>query len=194
MMDKSIIAELYLSFAAVFHRPNQKVSDHLEELIDLWSEVVPDIVELVQTLRSFCHQYPPGEQRLNVLWEHYIPLFETGAVEASPYASVYFGEEGLVLGKEAFKVQQFYATCGYEMGEERGELPDHLAVELEFCALLARNGEVDSLRDFEKRHLNPFLKSVLPKIKNSDRPVYSKVAGILEIRQLILQKEGDFVG
>lgn len=193
-MDKSMIAELYLSFAAVFHRPNQAVSDHLEELVDLWSEVIPDIDESVQKLSSFCHQFPPGEQRLNALWAHYIPLFETGVVEASPYASVYCGEEGLVLGKEAFKVKQFYATYGLGMGEESGELPDHLAVELEFCALFARNGQAVALKDFEKRHLTPFLKSILPKIKNSDRPVYSEVATILEVRQLNLQKEGDFVG
>ena len=193
-MDNSISAELYLSFAAVFHRPNQDVSDHLEELIDLWSEVIPEIEELVHKLSSFCHQYPPGEQRLNALWEHYIPLFETGAVEASPYASVYFWEEGLVLGKEAFSVKHFYATCGYGMGEESGELPDHLAVELEFCALLARNGQDEALKDFEKRHLILFLNSILPRIRNSYRPVYSEVATILEIRQLNLHKEGDFVG
>lgn len=193
-MDNRIIAELYLSFAAVFYRPNQEVSDHLEELIELWSEVIPEIDEWVQKLTTFCSQFPPGEQRLNALWEHYIPLFETGAVEASPYASVYFGEEGLVLGKEAFKVKQFYATCGYGMDEERGELPDHLAVELEFCALLARNGQDDSLKEFEKAHLTPFLTTILPRIKNSQRTVYSEVAAILEVRQLNLQKEGDFVG
>jgi len=193
-MDKSMIAELYLSFAAVFHRPNQEVADHLEELIDLWSEVIPDIDELVQRLSRFCQQFPPGEQRLNTLWEHYIPLFETGAVEASPYASVYFGEEGLVLGKETFRVKKFYASCGFGMEEENGEHPDHLAVELEFCALLARNGQDVILNDFERKHLSPFLDLILPRIKNSSRPVYSEVANILEVRQLNLQKEGDFVG
>ncbi|SHH99013.1 TorD/DmsD family molecular chaperone [Desulfosporosinus lacus] len=193
-MDKSMIAELYLSFAAVFHRPNPDVSDHLEELVDLWSEVIPEIDEAVQKLATFCREFPPGEQRLNALWEHYIPLFETGEVEASPYASVYSGEKGLVLGKEAFNVQQFYANCGYVMGEKSGELPDHLAVELEFCALLARNGQSEALMEFQKKHLTPFLKSILPRIKNSDRPVYSDIATILEIRQLNLQKEGDFVG
>lgn len=189
-----MIAELYLSFAAVFHRPKQDVSDHLEELIDLWSEAIPEIDESVQKLRMFCNQFPPGEPRLNALWEHYIPLFETGAVEASPYASVYFGEEGLVLGKEAFKVKQFYANCGYVMGEVSGELPDHLAVELEFCALLARNGQDESLIEFQQKHLGPFLKNILPKIKKTHRLVYSEVATILEVRQLNLQKEGDFVG
>lgn len=189
-----MMAELYLSFAAVFHRPNQEVSDHLEELIDLWSEVIPEIDQSVQKLRTFCLQFPPGEQRLNALWEHYIPLFETGAVEASPYASVYCGGEGLVLGREAFNVQQFYANCGYVMGEKSGELPDHLAVELEFCALLASNGQDESLIEFQKEHLDPFLKSILAKIKKSHRPVYSEVAAILEVRQLNLQKEGDVVG
>lgn len=193
-MDKRIIAELYLSFAAVFHRPNQAVSDHLEELIDLWSEVIPEIDDSVQKLRTFCDQFPPGEQRLNALWEHYIPLFETGEVEASPYASVYFGKEGLVLGKEAFNVQQFYSNCGYCMEGKSGELPDHLAVELEFCALLARNGQDESLFEFQEKHLEPFLKSILPKIMKAHRPVFSEVATILDVRQLNLQKEGDFVG
>lgn len=192
-MEKEIIAELYMSFAAVFHRPDPEISNHLEELIDLWSEVIPDIDEWVQKLSGFCHQFPPGEQRLNALWEHYIPLFETGEVEATPYASVYLGEEGLVLSKEAFKVKQFYAICGFEIGES-GELPDHLAVELEFCALLARNGQEKVLRDFEKLHLAPFLNSILPKIKNSHRPVYTEVASILEVIQSNLQKVGDFVG
>jgi len=192
-MDRESIAELYMSFAALFHRPDLEVSSHLEELIDLWSEVIPDIEEWVQKLSSFCHRFPPGEQRLNALWEHYIPLFQTGAVEATPYASVYLEEEGLVLGKEAFKVKQFYAMCGFEMGDS-GELPDHLAVELEFCALLARNGQENLLRDFEELHLAPFLKSILPKIKNSRRPVYAEVASILEVIQTNLQKVGDFVG
>lgn len=181
-MNKNTLAEQYLSFAAVFHRPTQEVSDHLEELIELWSEIIPGIDESVQNLRSFCEQFPPGEQRLNALWEHYIPLFETGAVEATPYASVYFGEEGLVLGKEAFNVQQFYANSGYCMGEKSRELPDHLGVELEFCALLARNGQDEALLEFEQKHLKPFLKCILPKIKKTHRPVYSEVATILEVK------------
>ena len=192
-MDRESVAELYMSFAAVFHRPDQEVSNHLEELIDLWSDVIPDIDEFVQKLSHFCHQFPPGEQRINALWEHYIPLFETGEVEAAPYASVYLGEEGFVLGKEAFNVKQFYATCGYEI-EENGELPDHLAVELEFCALLARNRQDKLLSDFEKMHLTPFLKRILPKIKKSHRPVYSEVASILEVVHPNLQKVGDYVG
>ncbi|WP_425802251.1 molecular chaperone [Desulfitobacterium sp. Sab5] len=193
-MDRSISAELYLSFAAVFYRPNPEVANHLEELIDLWAEAIPGIDRSIQKLNAFCDQIPPGEQRLNTLWEHYIPLFETGAVEAPPYASVYFEKDGLVLGQEAVKVKQVYTTCGFGMGEGKEELPDHLAVELEFCALLARDGKEKALEDFERNYLNPFLKRILPRIKNTGRPVYAAVAAILGCRQLNLLKEGDCVG
>jgi putative dimethyl sulfoxide reductase chaperone len=191
-MDQEKIAELYLSFSAIFHRPNPEVANHLEELVEFWSEVVPDVGELIHTLRSFCHQFPPGELRLSALWEHYIPLFETGDVEAIPYASVYFGKDGLVLGEEAFKVNQFYKRCGLEIEESR-ELPDHLAVELEFCALLVGNGKGQELAEFVKDHLAPFLNHILPRIKASGRPVYSEVATILSTIQPNLQKVGDFL-
>lgn len=189
-MDRSISAELYLSFAALFYRPNLDVSDHLEEIIDFWSEEIPGIDDFVQELKTFCGQFPSGEQRLNALWEHYIPLFETGAVEASPYASVYFEEEGLVLGKEALKVKQFYTTCGFGMEEGKEELPDHLAVELEFCALLARNGQEKALEDFKRIHLNPFLEQILPRIKKSKRPVFAAVAAILEVKEFKFTERG----
>lgn len=193
-MDSSISAELYLSFAALFFRPNMEVADHLEELIDLWAETIPGIESSIEKLHTFCKQYQPGEQRLNAFWEHYIPLFETGAVEAPPYASVYFEDEGLVLGEEAAKVDQFYAASGFGIGKQTEELPDHLAVELEFCALLARDGREGTLEDFERDHLNPFLERILPRIKNTGRPVYAEVAAILECRQFNLLKEGDCVG
>lgn len=192
MMNRENRAELYMSFAAVFHRPSQEVVNHLEELIELWAEFLPNSKEALQGLSHFCRA-SQGELRLNVLWEHYIPLFETGEVEAPPYASVYLGKEALVLGEESFKVKDYYAQCGFEIGDD-GELPDHLAVELEFCALLARNGQDNQLQDFERVHLFPFLSRILPRIIGAKRPVYSEVALILEAFQLNLQKVGDFVG
>lgn len=193
MMNLENQAELYMSFAAVFHRPGQEVVNHLEELIELWAGYLPNSKEALQGLSHFCQVYPLGELRLNVMWEHYIPLFETGEVEAPPYASVYLGEEALVLGEESFKVKDYYAQCGFGIGDD-SELPDHLAVELEFCALLARNGRDIQLQDFERVHLFPFLSRILPQIIEAKRPVYSEVALILKEFQLNLQKVGDFVG
>lgn len=192
-MEEKPIAELYLSFAAMFHRPDPQFADHLEEVIDLWQEQIPVAKTSIEELYQFSVDYPAGEQRLNALWEHYIPLFETGAVEASPYASVYLNE-GLVMGKEAIAVKKFYEASGYMIGENIGELPDHLAIELEFCALLARDGEFGRLKEFKQNHLLPFLKNILPRIKETGRPVFSGVAEILEMWNLTLMREGDGIG
>ena len=193
-MNENTLAELYLSFASLFYRPCQDISEHLEELIDLWREelIIPDAK--IDELSKFCLGHPAGTARLDALWEHYIPLFETGAVEAPPYASVYFSEDGLVMGPETFAVRRVYETAGYGMGEKAENLPDHLAVELEFAALLARDGEVERLEEFRQKHLLPFLSEILPRIRATGRPVYARVAEILETWQLNLKKEGDSVG
>lgn len=193
-MSENTAAELYLSFASLFYRPRLEVSDHLEELIELWREEIPLPGSKMDELSTFCIDHPAGSSRLDTLWEHYIPLFETGAVEAPPYASVYFSEEGLVMGPEAFAVQRTYEAAGYRMGETAENLPDHLAVELEFAALLARDGEMEVLKEFRQKHLLPFLSRILPCIRETERPVYACAAEILEHWQLNLKKEGDFVG
>lgn len=193
-MNDNTTAELYLSFASLFYRPCQDISEHLEDLIDLWQEelIIPDAE--IDELSRFCIEHPAGTTRLDALWEHYIPLFETGAVEAPPYASVYFSEDGLVMGPEAFAVQRVYENAGYGIGEKAESLPDHLAVELEFAALLARDDEVKRLEEFRQKHLLPFLSEILPRIRATGRPVYARVAEILENWQLNLKKEGDPVG
>lgn len=183
-MDQEILEELYLSFAGIFRRPRAEIANHLEELVDLWSEEISVPPEVVAELREFCSAFPVGEARENALWEEYIPLFETGQVEAPPYASVYFNGEGRVMGQETKAVLDFYAACGYGIGGERRELPDHLSVELEFVALLVRDGSWETMESFRSKHLLPFLKVILPKIQASGRRVYRAVAVLLEYWQV----------
>lgn len=177
-------AELYLSFALVFHRPQPQSADNLEELIDLWSEELEIEAEDRKHLIDFCTNYPSGETRVNALWEHYIPLFEVGTVEAPPYASVYLQDEAQVMGEEAFAVKAFYEESGYSLGERPQELPDHLAIELEFLALLARDGKLDRLQEFRVKHLVPFLQQILPRVYESKKPFYSIAAKLLQSWQL----------
>lgn len=182
--------ELYLSFAGIWQRPRREIADHLEEIIELWSEEIEIPPETVAVLSAFCQRYPAGEERLNALWAEYIPLFETGAVEAPPYASVYLDKGRQVLGAETRAVQAFYAATGYGMGNDNQELSDHLAVELEFLALLARDGEETSGETFRQKHLLPFLQAILPRIKGSRRPVYAQAAEILDNWQLKSYERG----
>jgi len=190
MIDQQRRAELYLSFAGVFHRPTPAVSRHLEEFIDLWEETIPAIDREIKDLREFLEKHPEPERRLEALWEHYIPLFETGKVEAVPFASVHLNPEGQVMGEEALAVSRFYRRAGYDIAQGADQLPDHVAVELEFMALLTRDGQEQWAQEFRETHLLPFLAKLLPLIECSRRPVYAPVARILRTWQDIPLKEG----
>ena len=176
--------DLYLSFAGLFHRPDPDYVNHFEEVLTLWEEEIPAASVLVHGLRTLCRKYPPGDTRINFFWEHYIPLFETGKVEAPPYASVYLGDDGLVMGRETFAVQTFYTSAGYAIGTANQEIPDHLAVELEFAAVLSQESQNELLVEFRQKHLLPFLRLILPRIAQSPRPLFPDAAQVLAIWQL----------
>lgn len=55
---------------------------------------------------------------------------------ARPYASIWLSPEGGIMQDSTMGVLQFYREGGFEIDEEFRELPDHIAVELEFLYLL----------------------------------------------------------
>lgn len=58
------------------------------------------------------------------------------ALPAAPYASVFLDPEGLVHGPTTREVASMYAEAGQAVDPEQHEPPDHVALELEFLALL----------------------------------------------------------
>lgn len=55
---------------------------------------------------------------------------------APPYGSVWLGGENAVMQESTVALQGLYGEAGFEMDEELAEMPDHVAVELEFLYLL----------------------------------------------------------
>lgn len=100
--------------------------------------LLDDIDEQARLLRSLSDD----EARL-VLEVEYNRLFVgPGEVMAPPYES-YYESSRVSAGRGWLRTQaerdvvQVYAECGFAMPENFVELPDHVAVELEFLALLA---------------------------------------------------------
>ncbi|MHB8763784.1 MAG: TorD/DmsD family molecular chaperone [Deferrisomatales bacterium] len=58
-------------------------------------------------------------------------------IPAPPYASVYLETQKTLMGASTAAVQELYRSCGLELDQEAHELPDHIAVELEFLGYLA---------------------------------------------------------
>ncbi len=70
------------------------------------------------------------------LQREFLGLFTLGAEDACfPYESSYVGREGLDTGRVAAEVQRAYTSAGLIL-DARGELPDHVSVELDFMSFL----------------------------------------------------------
>ncbi len=74
-------------------------------------------------------------------------------IAAKPYGSIWLEGQNTVMGDSTMAVQKLYEQGGFDMSEDFREVPDHIAVELEFLYLLiyreneaARKGEPEALR------------------------------------------------
>ena len=56
---------------------------------------------------------------------------------AKPYGSVYLDGEKIVMGDSTMLALELYREGGFEVAEDFLEMPDHIAVELEFLYLLS---------------------------------------------------------
>lgn len=76
---------------------------------------------------------------------------------APPYGSIYLDDTKTVMGDSTARVAAFYHANGLHLADDFHELPDHIAVELEFMSFLAfkqREAEVAGNRDEVTRVVN----------------------------------------
>ena len=127
---------------------------------------------------------PAGRQRpgllsqndLTALQAAYVRLFVNALPEIAcpPYGSFYL--EGTLMGESTVRLNQLYNEYGFQTNE----LADHIAVELEFFALLTTltshaqvQPDYEFLRDHLRRWTAPFFDRVQ---KNDDTGFYAAAA------------------
>lgn len=124
----------------------------------------------------------------------YVACFEAGSARAPLYETEYGRMRGLSKGKDLADVVGFYSAFGLTLGEAP-EMPDHVAVELEFYALLLHKQEVlasdpegteivlDARRKFLADHLGGFVGALAqrPSVVASAvyGPLFAWVAGLV---------------
>lgn len=110
---------------------------------------------------------------------------------APPYGSVWLDKNKTVMGDSTSSVAAFYQTNGLQLANDFHELPDHIAVELEFMSYLAFKQreaaaageplEADRLRDLQRQFLGTFLLPWLGPftdtiIEDAEAPFYQAIA------------------
>lgn len=109
----------------------------------------------------------PGENGLQVLQNNYVNLFINALPEipCPPYGSFYL--EGILMGQSTVQVKNLY----HEYGFQTKEVPDHIAVELEFLAMLSTLVTHDPVQqdyDFLLNHLKQWTPEFFKQVEKSD--------------------------
>jgi TorA maturation chaperone TorD len=104
---------------------------------------------------------------------------------------VFAASKGLVMGDSALHMQELYQLASLKVPERFRSMPDHLALELEFLALLYRSGAVEQTERFIGDHLDwvPQLRAALEKA--NPHPFYRNAVEMIgQFLQREVKREG----
>jgi TorA maturation chaperone TorD len=166
-----------------------------------------DEANLFATLTTILEAVSPeasqSARRMSDAWEqenleelnvHYARLFVGPlSLQAPPYGSVYLDADHKVMGASTLEVRRYYREAGLEMDADFAELPDHIAVELEFISYLlqravASDNDADLKLWLERGHhfldtfLGPWYRRLCAEIRaNSADGFYTPLAECTEL-------------
>jgi TorA maturation chaperone TorD len=185
--------DCYKLLSACFYLPKKEI--YLEEkvfeaLTLLLNTLCPDAAIFSAAMEETIQKY--SNEDLAVEYARlFVGPFE---LKAPPYGSIYLDGERRVMGDSTMEVVRIYEKAGLATDKEFKELPDHIAVELEFMYYLIYK-EVEALEKLEKdkalaleetrnhffnRFLSPWVPSFCQKIKEAtDNHFYLALANCL---------------
>lgn len=122
---------------------------------------------------------------------------------AAPYGSIWLSGENAVMQESTVALQGLYGEAGFEVDEELGEMPDHVAVELEFLYLLTfkqnearRAGEEvaiaawDQLHDlFLRGHLGAWIAPFTQAVQAQAQTAFYRELAALSVRFVQMEME-----
>lgn len=160
-MSASPVDFILASLLAAY--PAKSFGEHLQVLLGDEDLRIPD------ELRGWLMQLAANPQEVDELRSEYIECFDTGRHVNPLYETEYGRNRSLAKGNELADVAGFYQAFGFELQTqgEHHEMLDHIAVEMEFYALLMMKQAylteekdqegVDILLDARKKFLDAHL-------------------------------------
>ena len=151
-LDQEIAREnLCRLLAACYYQPGPEFAEEkvFDSMLDAAARIHP---ELAADARRLGEDYA-AEGHDSLLLDYTRLFLGPNHIIAKPYGSVWLEGGNTVMGESTMAVQELYHEGGFDMSEEFREVPDHIAVELEFLYLLIyreneayRNGQPEVLQ------------------------------------------------
>ncbi len=145
--------------------------------------------EAARTLSIYLKGFKNSEHLCDTLEGIYVRLFisaESG-ITASLHQSAYESDGGQLMGRSARMMASRLAALALSLPEEGNVPEDHLAVEIEYLALLLEEGlgkgredYLKTARDFAEREMKPFLAQFRSRLETDAKsPFYAAMADLL---------------
>jgi TorA maturation chaperone TorD len=144
----------------------------------------PDTIPDMEKCKFVFRKKPPPIPSLVEIQNKYIQLFINALPEVPcpPYGSIYL--EGACMGKTTIAVWNLYKKYGFETDE----IPDHIAVELEFLHYLQQlsyyEKKVTTDFVFLLNHLRSWTPAFFERIEKHDKNGFYKI--IAQIAKIVL--------
>lgn len=134
MSETSQLEIAYRLVCACCYEPDQQwqeaqLFDHLTSAI---TTIHPTLADCAQALKHAFQQ----DDRQALLVDYAALFVGPGTLLAAPYGSVYLEPGRQVMGDSTQAALELYCAAGLQLSDDFPELPDHIAVELEFCSYL----------------------------------------------------------
>lgn len=168
LTDEMIRSDCYRLLAACFYYPKKEVfiqENLFKNLTESFKKICPFAVKFSEDMEKAISHYSDED-----LLVDYSKLFVgPSALIAPPYGSVYLDGARQVMGDSTMKVIGMYREAGLSISDDFKELPDHIAVELEFMSYLIfkeieafKMSDLDTALKFSEKQ-NLFLNKYLGK-------------------------------
>lgn len=154
------LSDTYRLLSACYYEPEEAfleedVFGQMERALAAWS---PDQAPIAAELERGFREAGPEALLLD-----YTRLFlGPFVIHAKPYGSVYLEADNVIMGDSTMAVLERYGEGGFKLSDTFREVPDHIAVELEFLYLLhtrlgGEDGADPALADLKHRFLSEHL-------------------------------------
>ncbi len=144
-------ADIFKLLAACFYKPEKEIlieNDLPGTLASLVKDVSGETYRGALQMKEAVKKYSIEELQVE-----YTRLFiGPFGVAVPPYGSYYLEKTGEVMGETTREVMQLYRKAGLAIDKEFTELPDHIAVELEFAYYLVTTINNPDVRDSENKY------------------------------------------